>query len=519
MFKLISLIFLYLLFFLKKNKNYFYLYIILEFFILLMGFNNLDFRQYSYYHIIVNYLINFNYNLIIILFFICYYLIIFKQNNKIIKSIVLYFIFFIYNDYIINHNNLIILNHSNLNINLTNGLFYIHPLIIYLLYSYIIILFIFNLNLINNQFNKINICKYNIISSIINYNLIIIFIFLSYLVLVLGSIWALQELVWSNWWSWDPIEIINLIIYIYLLKISHKNFLLYYIQSYILNIFILTTIILFISTRYSIFNSIHNFLNIESNYQYFIFIFIIYILLYMFKFIKFIRYNILNIKNEIICNIFNIFNIYLIITLLLLFINIFKIIISLGVFTDKCIFMIMYFIIIIYIYYNIEFNKFFKFFNPFIFLFDFTNFILFINFKDNFIRLYKKSHIIYIFFLILILSNLNKLLIFEFKYLDYKEIVIHHYNNLLFFSYFLNFNYEFNIKQFNTNSILPVLYYSKSIIDLHNQYNIIFNNIFLISENFNILIFYVIKLSNYIILIFFFFKILIIFNYFKLLVI
>ena len=171
---------------------------------------------------------------------------------------------------------------NNVNINLLNGIMLIHPPILYLFYSY------FFIHIFNKWFYVNQRLKY--LKSLKQHKLFI-FMFLVLVSILLGCWWAEQELSWGGWWSWDFVELLALnlfiisIIYIHKEKDTNTNI------SYIIHLYVL--IISVISVRFNIINSIHNFINFESQNQYYIYI-IIYIMVYMYWINIYINKNNLN---------------------------------------------------------------------------------------------------------------------------------------------------------------------------------------------------------------------------------
>lgn len=150
---------------------------------------------------------------------------------------------------------------------LTNGLFLVHPF--FISFTYILLFEI--------VFNKNVKLKKLIISS--------------FSAIILGGLWANQELGWGGWWSWDSVEIINLIICLMVIEKVHTN-----IKSIKMNeagIFTFLLIIFFHScVRYDLCDSIHNF---TTNF-YIEYVFVINVLIFATFFIKTFKNNINIIK-------------------------------------------------------------------------------------------------------------------------------------------------------------------------------------------------------------------------------
>lgn len=178
-----------------------------------------------------------------------------------------------------------------LNTNLINGLFIIHPILVYVYYSFccfiILITLIFYFNL-NAKFNNVNICK--LLLKKIHF-ILKIKLYLIFLAIALGSLWAYQELTWGTWWNWDLIEVVNLIYFLFVLNLNHENKL--FLLKNNLFLFLknlMVFFILYLSVRYSLIQSIHNFLNIQIQNQFNIYIYIyLTLILFIIKSIKLIK--------------------------------------------------------------------------------------------------------------------------------------------------------------------------------------------------------------------------------------
>ena len=167
-----------------------------------------------------------------------------------------------------NNNYVLTTSLFNINTNLLNGLMLVHPILLYFFYTFYLLKFKINL------FTKY--CK---IWKWYSYNTKNITILLMiYISIILGCWWAEQELSWGGWWSWDLVELLALNFFIYLVvhihnvQIQHTSPL--QIGSYTV-VFFFVLIIAIIVVRFNIINSIHNFLNIESQNQYFYYILIL----------------------------------------------------------------------------------------------------------------------------------------------------------------------------------------------------------------------------------------------------
>lgn len=180
------------------------------------------------------------------------------------------------------------LKYLTLNLKLLNGLFFIHPHLLYASYSLIAILFVISIKVVSlyilTSFSRYS---YYLSFNINNKFSSIFYTFglLLFLAIVLGSWWAQQELDWGGWWNWDYVELISFILLIVFISNIHslkrlenyKKFTWFYL-------FILFSFIL--STRYNIFPSIHNFLGIIHIKVWGFFLIVILWFLVFFVFLK-----------------------------------------------------------------------------------------------------------------------------------------------------------------------------------------------------------------------------------------
>lgn len=117
------------------------------------------------------------------------------------------------------------------------------------------------------------------------------YIFFFFIVIILGSVWSSQEVLWNGYWNWDLVEksilffFIHILIYVHILQKKEIKFVL---ENYSFFIFYC---ILILSTKNEFSNSVHSF---TSNFYsqigfYFLVIFVItfsYIKVYFFKNLK-----------------------------------------------------------------------------------------------------------------------------------------------------------------------------------------------------------------------------------------
>ena len=203
-------------------------------------------------------------------------------------------------------NNLNIITSVNFNKNLFlnkelyNGLLIIHPIM-----TYITIVIYINLSKIKKNFLK-NLNKIKIKHIKIN---LIKFILVSFVAMILGSFWAQQELNWGGWWNWDSVEIILLFFNVFILFFIHlffkKKFNIFF-KIFFLEKYIYIFIFYFI-VRSNIINSIHAFSISIQTQKYFYLILTIIFLIIIFYYILFVLQTnkmYINFKKNIFKNVF-----------------------------------------------------------------------------------------------------------------------------------------------------------------------------------------------------------------------
>ncbi len=251
----------------KKNKTLLLLIYVVLLYILYKY--TYSFYNISSYYQLINYLNNKN-NFIILI--ILYYLKKINKNkysvNKILILILLYTLFD-YNLIEVNKLYFIYYNNTNtlININLLNGIMLIHPVILYIYYTSFLYtihntyIYMYNVYLYcNNKTHIYNMSLYILISTL------------------LGCWWAEQELSWGGWWSWDLVELLALNFFSINLismhannkQLTRKNY-----RNILIYLCVFITTLVFV--RFNIINSIHNFVNIESQNQFLFYIKYIYI--------------------------------------------------------------------------------------------------------------------------------------------------------------------------------------------------------------------------------------------------
>lgn len=133
------------------------------------------------------------------------------------------------------------------NFNLQNGLLNIHPILIYIIYSYMMIYVYIRTTTTFYYLHVIFRRSFLIFANLIA--LIGIF---------LGALWASQELNWGGFWSWDPVELISLLCIYMLLKLLHNPNSI--IKFHPLTINIAIFIFIYLIMRAGVVSTIHSFI-------------------------------------------------------------------------------------------------------------------------------------------------------------------------------------------------------------------------------------------------------------------
>jgi len=233
--------------------------------------------------------------------------------------------------------------------NLYNGLSFIHPIMVYILYSFIFFITSYSFSLFSALFFVVT-C--------------FICIYLSVISMFLGSWWAYQELNWGGWWNWDFVEIILFIFFLRLFLIVHLQNCNWFFLATVKSFFLFYIIIFFMFVRVDIINSIHSFNSwnfLEKFHLYFLTLsfFIIYIYIkisasrgtnfniYIDKFYSASTIKFINNNNYVINSFSNFFICYLYVNFFFLFLSNFDIIENIS--TLKYVFNICIYLYSIYI--------------------------------------------------------------------------------------------------------------------------------------------------------------------------
>lgn len=221
---------------------------------------------------IVNSITDSSLNFLSILFwFILIYYVIFNKNSSIgyiLIPIYLIIVSYLSPGVINSYTSLSNLSY-NINLELFNGVLSIHPLILLLSYSYLFALllclsyfnFYSDLSIIHLSSLKLSNNLVMLNHTLINLKLSKV-IFINLLAVVLGGYWAHQELSWGGYWSWDPIEMFSFFTSVFLIYMSHM---LINRSSYYRPLIILIPLILYLFlTRINAIPSVHGFLDIQD---------------------------------------------------------------------------------------------------------------------------------------------------------------------------------------------------------------------------------------------------------------
>lgn len=210
------------------------------------------------------YLNNSNLNIILIfLIFICLQL-----NNNFFFKIEVFILFFIVLFIFftkIKQNETI--NHIFINKELYNGILLVHPILTYITVNKYFVLYKYDFFLKNLKTSSLKKDSLKII-------------FVGSISLVLGSLWAQQELNWGGWWNWDAVEIILLCLNLVILFTIHtkdKKSFYNYTNIIYKNKFVYLLIFYFI-VRSNFINSVHAF-SISNQIQKYFYIIVIALIL------------------------------------------------------------------------------------------------------------------------------------------------------------------------------------------------------------------------------------------------
>lgn len=210
-----------------------------------------------------------------------------------------------------------ILLQFKINMLLYNLILLIHPILIYLAYTYILYILSTILFSFRQNFLIQDLILYKHIEDQKKFKI------LSFSI-ILGGIWAYTQLGWGGFWFWDPIENISLILWLILVIFFHLkeynflNFLKFSKKLFFVVFFFFLTIYLFLITRSGLVTSVHSFV-VNKNFFflcitfYIIFFFYFLFTLYSINKIYIIKKTKLNFNLlSILIYIFLIFNLFFI---------------------------------------------------------------------------------------------------------------------------------------------------------------------------------------------------------------
>jgi len=132
------------------------------------------------------------------------------------------------------------------NTSLQNGLLNFHPFYVYFIYGVITLL------LLTNYYNAVIYFS----ASLNNLKKWLVYILLS---IFLGGFWAAQEFNWGSFWSWDPVELVSLLLLFYLsvqYHNKHRSFSVH--QSFIKTMY--AFLLIYFIIRLGLLTSVHSFI-------------------------------------------------------------------------------------------------------------------------------------------------------------------------------------------------------------------------------------------------------------------
>lgn len=141
------------------------------------------------------------------------------------------------------------------NLNLQNGLLNIHPFLVYAFYGWIYV-YIWIIYFKRRSYKSKH-----------TFNTSLVFATQTILVgVILGSWWASQELNWGGYWSWDPVELISLVLLLFLINLAHNQSNIF--RRLLLVWYINAVVILYFIMRLGVVVTIHSFVKNTNLPQY-----------------------------------------------------------------------------------------------------------------------------------------------------------------------------------------------------------------------------------------------------------
>lgn len=387
-----------------------------------------------------------------------------------------------------------------INDKLINGLFVIHPLLTYLFYSGIMLSCVFSIKYVIVIHKDI----FNIVFNYILAKLKLVFnnyLYIGFIALILGSWWAQQEINWNGWWGWDFVEILNLVFFIYGLKIIHCSVVQDYAYKCKMFInYVILVLIYMLCLRFNLFNSLHTFLGavlVSQILVYLCLLVFILVCVYVYFLLKDLALKKFIFKSKFICNniLFFIFN------LILLIVNYYSFYIFFCIdsyYNLKEFFIFLFYILSVVIFdilnffVIIVFNFFFAYIES-IFIVGFLLLLLL-----DFYRFGKLLHIfIYLYICVFIVSSFTTSFIFWDKsfYTDF----IYFFKSILIYNVFFEKTFDCLL----TGYVQNALFSFDNYLDFFSELKLFFKNALYVSHDFvNVSLF---LLDNKILYLFFYF--------------
>jgi cytochrome c biogenesis factor len=247
----------------KKNTvsfNFFFIFMYLFFFLI---FKKKSLYFFNYENIYFYFIFSFFDAKLSIFFFFIFLLIFLNFFNFKINFFFFYF-------YFLNFFLKVILKTRYEN-SLIDGLLYIHPLCINLSYFFLFLLicYFLNKNYKKNWFNSWN------------QDIFFYFFLWTSVSIILGALWAQNELNWGGYWSWDQVEIISLFYFCIAIFLLHFN------RNFTFFSFLFFFLFFFLGLRFGYFTSIHSFVSKNNNSFFYNFFFFFNFFIVFFFFLKY----------------------------------------------------------------------------------------------------------------------------------------------------------------------------------------------------------------------------------------
>ena len=243
---------------------------------------------------------------------------------------------------------------STFNAGLFNGLLLVHPMLLFLSYVFI---FLVSFEYFNKFFESKHFSSLN--TFLMQYTMFFIVISI-----ILGAIWAQQELNWGGWWGWDLVEVGSLVwltAFIFFIHFRFLTFNFYYLRNFLL----CSLFFFYIGLRLALFDSVHSFVGDSTinlrNYSY------LYILPLVSLMVNFVR-----LESSYLYKLFKIIIYFLVFIIIQDFIHKYFIIFY-SFLTVRLLLCALIFFFIIFLFTSLSYN----FIGFFLFFFNFFNFFNF----------------------------------------------------------------------------------------------------------------------------------------------